>query len=72
MTTDYYYNNGYMPINYYNQLNGRSIQENYIAIKKDIRQRYQQSELPDNIKIQIEQEIEQIIAGLLQQLENEP
>ena len=31
---EYYYNSGQMPLNYYNQLNGKTAQENYAAILK--------------------------------------
>ena len=31
---EYYYNSGKMPLNYYNQLNGKTAQENYAAILK--------------------------------------
>lgn len=65
MTTEELYQSGKMPLRYYNQLNGKSITENYKACMKEIQEKYiSKKELEEEISQIIEDKLQEIFKGL--------
>lgn len=70
---EFYHNNGKMPDRYYNQLNGKSAQENYNAFKQKQRawlaeRRKEQAEADEAIAEQINEQLPEFISETLDDL----
>ena len=64
-TTEIAYKRGLIPLRYYNQLNGKSAQENYEAIKEQIQKEYiDKSAVEEEISQIIQEKLEEIFKGL--------
>ena len=63
-TTEIAYKRGLLPLRYYNQLNGKSLQENYNAVKEEQQRMY--NEQID--KAALENELSQIIEDKLAEI----
>lgn len=64
-STEIAYKRGLIPLRYYNQLNGKSAQENYEAIKEQIQKEYiDKSAVEEEISQIIQEKLEEIFKGL--------
>lgn len=63
MNIEYLYNSGKLPLKYYNQLNGKTAQENYNLIKNNVYQKNEYTEIKNHLSAVIETALNEILSN---------